>query len=77
MSLHALITFAAETAEKDEADKTAFYIAGGLLAAWGFIMGILGTMRHANFPSEGAAKAIMGISAVLVLATMAAAVATG
>ena len=76
MSLHALILFAAE-AHEEETSKTAFYIAGGVLAAWGFIMGILGTMRHADFPGEGAAKGIMGISAVLVLATMAAAVATG
>jgi hypothetical protein len=76
VSLHALIVFAAESG-KDEPSKTAFYIAGGLLAGWGFLIGILGTLRHAEFPSDGAAKGLMGISAVLVVAAMAAAVATG
>jgi hypothetical protein len=78
MSLHALIVFAAETAEhEEEGSKTAFYIAGGVLATWGFVMGILGTRRHADFPSASAAKGLMGISALLVVATMATAVLTG
>jgi hypothetical protein len=76
VSLHALIVFAAETTE-EEGSKTAFYIAGGLLAAFGFLIGILGTMRHADFPSDGAAKGIMGVAALLVVAAMAAAVLTG
>jgi len=75
VSLHALIVFAAE-AHEEESSKTAFYVIGGLLAAFGFLIGILGTMRHADFPSVGAAKGIMGTSALLVVATMAAAILT-
>jgi hypothetical protein len=76
VSLHAVITFAAEAAE-DEASKTPFYIAGGLLAGWAFLVGVLGTLRQGDFPTGGAARAMMGISALLVVATMAAAIATG
>ncbi len=76
MSLHALILFAAE-AHEEEASKTAFYVAGGILAGFGFLIGILGTMRHGDFPGEGAARGIMGAAALLVAATMVAAVATG
>ena len=77
MSLHALILFAAEAAHGEESSKTAFYIAGGALAAFGFVIGILGTMRHGDFPSDGAAKGIMGLAALLMLGAMATAVATG
>jgi hypothetical protein len=76
VSLHALIVFAAE-AHEEEGSKTAFYVAGGILAAFGFLIGILGTMRHADFPGEGAAKGIMGVAALLVVAAMASAVITG
>jgi hypothetical protein len=76
VSLHALILFAAE-AHHEETSKTAFYVAGGILAAWGFVIGILGTMRHADFPSEGAAKGIMAISALLMVGAMAGAIVTG
>ena len=78
MSLHALILFAQEVAlHEEESSKTAFYVAGGLLAAFGFLIGILGTMRHGDFPGEGAARGIMGAATLLVVATMAAAVITG
>ena len=76
MSLHALIVFAAESTE-EEGSKTPFYIAGGVLALFGFAIGILGTMRHADVPGEGAAKGIMAVAALLVLAAMATAVLTG
>jgi hypothetical protein len=75
--LHALLTFAAAAAEHEKASKTAFYIAGGALAGWGFLVGILGTVRHGDFPDERSSRAMMGITALLVLATMAAAIATG
>ena len=78
MSLHAFILFAQEVAHHgEETSKTPFYIAGGILAAFGFLIGILGTMRHSDFPNEGAAKGIMAVAALLVLATMATSVATG
>ena len=74
--LHALITFAAETIE-DEASKTPFYVAGGLLAAWAVLVSLLGISRNREWPSsDGAAKGVMGISAVLVVAAMATAVIT-
>jgi hypothetical protein len=74
--LHAVITLAADAADS-EPSKTAFYIAGGLLAGWGFFIGIVGTLRHGDFPSAGASRALMGISALLVVAAMASAVASG
>ena len=68
-----LITFAAE-----EASKTPYYIAGVALAAFAVIISAIGISRHATFPSSpGAARAVMGLAAVLVVATMATAVLTG
>jgi hypothetical protein len=74
--LYAILTFAAEAAEHHPS-KTPFYIAGGALAAWGFLIGTLGAVRGGDFPDEGAARPIMGISALLVVAAMATAVLTG
>jgi hypothetical protein len=73
--LHSLLTAAAEAGE--EPSKTVFYIAGGLLALWAVVISGLGIARHAEFPgSDGAARGIMAISAVLVIAAMATAVIT-
>ncbi len=71
--VHALLVFAAEEAEPS---KTAFYVAGGLLAGWAVVLGFLG-LRSPEFPggTQGA-RGVMAISAVLVVATMAAAVLT-
>jgi hypothetical protein len=74
--LHSLVTFAAETAEHHPS-KTAFYVAGGMLAAFGFLIGILGTVRGGEFPTGTAGRPIMGLAALLVLATMATAIITG
>ena len=74
MSLHAIVTVLA--AEGAEVSKTPFYLAGGLLAGWAVLVSALGLARP-DFPgSGGGARAVMGISAVLVLGTLAAAVAT-
>jgi hypothetical protein len=71
--LHALLVLAADKAEPS---KTAFYLCGGVLAAWAVVLGVLG-LRSAEFPGgERGARGVMGISAVLVVATMAAAVLT-
>ena len=73
--MHALLVLAAEAAE--ETSKTAFYLAGGALAAWAVILAAVGLSRP-EFPgSDGAARGVMAISTVLVIAAMAAAVATG
>jgi len=71
--VHALLVLAAEKAEPS---KTAFYLCGGLLAAWAVVLGFLG-LRSPEFPGgQRGARGVMAISAMLVLATMAAAVLT-
>lgn len=61
--LHALVTFAAE----EGGSQAAFYISGGLLAAWAVLISFLGMTRHDDFPNESAGKAIVAITAVLVV----------
>ena len=54
-----------------------FYLCGGLLALWAVAVSLLGIRGHENWPgSDGAARGIMGISAVLVVLAMATAVIT-
>jgi hypothetical protein len=73
--LASLITFAAE---ESEPSKVPHYVAGGLLAAFAVIVGVIGITRHEHFPpTPGAARAVMGIAVLLVVATMASAVLTG
>ena len=69
----ALIILAAE-----ESSKTAYYVAGAALAAFAVIISAIGISRHETFPpSKGALRAVMGLAAILVVATMASAVLTG
>ncbi|MGZ6675010.1 MAG: hypothetical protein ACXVFM_21950 [Solirubrobacteraceae bacterium] len=71
--VHALLVLAAEKAEPS---KTAFYVCGGILAAWAVVLGFIG-LRSPDFPgSERGSRGVMAISAVLVVAAMAAAVLT-
>ena len=71
--LATLITFAAE-----EGSKTPYYIAGIALASFAVIISAIGISRHETFPSSpGAARAVMGLALVLVVATMATAVLSG
>ena len=73
--LQALLTFAAETAE-EETSKTAFYVLGSVAAAWALILFSVG-MRSPTFPGTPAVqRAVMGISALVVVAAMASAVLT-
>jgi hypothetical protein len=75
--MHALLTFAAEAAG-EETSKAAFYIAGSLLALWALLVSAIGISRHREWPgSATAARGVMGISAVLVVAAMVTAVITG
>jgi hypothetical protein len=63
---------------EEETSKTAFYVSGSLLAAFAVVVGVIGIRAHATFPSSpGAARAVMGLAVVLVVATMATAVLTG
>jgi hypothetical protein len=74
--LQALITLA--QAEAEETSKTAFYIAGAVLAAFAVVIGAIGIRAHETFPpSRGAARAVMALAAILVATTMATAVLTG
>ena len=59
-----------------EPSKVPFYVMGGILAAWAVVLSAIGLSR-AEFPgSAGGARAVMAISAVLVLGTVTSAVAT-
>jgi len=60
----------------DEGSKTAYYVAAGAFAVWAVLLGAFGVMRPA-FPSgNGGARAVMLVSGVLMVATMACAVIT-
>lgn len=74
--LHALITLA--QAEAEESSKAAFYIAGGVLAAFAVLISVVGIRGHETFPpSRGGLRGVIGVAAVLVAATMATAIITG
>lgn len=69
--VHALLVLAA-----DESSKTPFYLAGGLLVAWGVLVAAVGLQR-ADFPSSlSQQRAVIGVSLLLVAAAMASAVIT-
>jgi hypothetical protein len=75
--LHALILLAQEHAE-EEASKTPYYIAGGVLAAFAVVISAIGISRHQTFPgSKGGRNIVIAIAALLVAATMASAILTG
>ncbi|MGH2948299.1 MAG: hypothetical protein ACRDPC_18935 [Solirubrobacteraceae bacterium] len=75
--LQALIALAVEAAE-EETSKVPFYILGGVLAAFAVVIAAIGIRGHETFPpTKGGARAVMGLAALLVVATMAAAVLTG
>ena len=55
----------------------AFYLCGGVLAAWAVILTAIGIMSH-DFPAtKGAERATMAISIVLVLAAIGSAIYVG
>ena len=68
-----IATVLAAAAEHEEHSSTAFYVVGGTLAAFGFIVGAIGIARP-NL-GGGASRAMMALGAVLVVATMVATVA--
>ena len=74
MHVLSLIVLAAEEAEPS---KTPFYLLGGLFAAWAVLVSGIGLTRP-EFPgSEGAARAVYAISALLMVGAVGAAIATG
>ena len=71
-----LLATAAEGAE--ETSKVPFYVAGLALTAFALIVAAIGIRGHEQWPrTRGAARAVMGLAALLVAATMATAVLTG
>ncbi len=75
-ALTALLATAAEGEE--ESSKTLFYIAGIALTVFALAIAAIGIRGHERFPATaGAARAVMGLCALLVAFTMAAAVITG
>ena len=71
--LHALVPVVAAAGEKS---KTAFYIAVGVLAAWAVLVSVVGVTRP-GFPGGlTGQRAVIGISASLVVLTVAMAVVT-
>jgi hypothetical protein len=71
----ALLVLAAT--EGEETSKTAFYLLGGLLAAFAVVIAAIGIARHEHFPpSRGAARGVMGLAALLVVGAMGSAVLT-
>lgn len=60
-----------------EKSKTPFYIAGGLLVAWAFVLSLAVGMRNPSFPRNASVqRGVMAVSAVLVIVAVSMAVAT-
>jgi hypothetical protein len=71
--LHGLLLHAAEGAEPS---RTAFYVAGGLLATWAVLVSLVG-LRSPAFPrTRSAARGVMAVSAALVAAAVVASLLT-
>jgi hypothetical protein len=71
-----LLLTAAEHGE--ETSKTPFYAAGIALTLFAVIVSAIGITRHGHWPdSPGVGRTVMGVCAILVVATMATAVITG
>ncbi len=68
---------AAAEAGEEESSKTLFYVMGGVLAAFAVVISAIGIRGHETFPpSQGAARGVMTLAAVLVVLTLAAAILT-
>jgi hypothetical protein len=64
--------------EEHEPDKTAFYVAGGVLVVFALVIAAIGTREAETFPAtKGARNAVCALAVLLVAATMATAVITG
>jgi hypothetical protein len=72
--LHALMTLAAAEPEKS---KTAFYVAGGVLAAAAFGVSAIAIRAGGFAEDKNTSRAVMALFALLVVAAMAMAVVTG
>lgn len=67
--LHVVLPLAADTGS-----KTAFYVAGGALACWAVLLGVIG-ITNPSFPrGAGTARGVMLVSGLLMACAMAMAV---
>jgi hypothetical protein len=74
MDLAFIVLAAAEAAEEHHRSEAPFFIAGGILVAFAVAITALGLTRP-DFPNtNGAARGVMALSTVLVLAAMSMAV---
>jgi hypothetical protein len=75
-TLHSFIVLAAEAAEH-ETSKTLYYVLGGLAAVYAVVVSAIGIKRHETWPAtEGAKRAVMAISTLVVVGAMASAIIT-
>ncbi|MCW2954605.1 MAG: hypothetical protein JWQ48_3775 [Conexibacter sp.] len=58
-------------ATAEHADKTAFYIGGGLLAVWAVALGFVGVTRPAFPQGTGGGRVVMLLSVLLTVAAIA------
>lgn len=73
--MYGFLVFAAEGAA-DHGSKTAFYVAGLVLTGFALLVGGIGAVRPSFAERQSTGYAILGTGAVLVAATIAAAIAT-
>ncbi|MGA9859140.1 MAG: hypothetical protein WBQ18_14845 [Solirubrobacteraceae bacterium] len=59
-----------------ESSKTAFYILGGALALWAVILAAIGLNRPTFPGNEGGARGVIGLTLVLVVLAIGAAILT-
>ena len=74
MSVTALLVLAAEEAESS---KAAFYIGGGVLAAWAVVLSVIGLSRPGFPASNGATRGVYAISTLLVAVAAVTSILTG
>ena len=71
MDLSFLLAAAEHAAEEHHKSELPFFLAGGLLACFAVIISVVG-FKKPDFPaSEGAARGVMAVGAVLVASAMA------
>ena len=73
--MYGFLVFAAEGAA-DHGSKTAFYVAGLVLAGFAVLIGAIGATRPAFAEREATGHAVIGVTVVLMIATLATAIIT-
>jgi hypothetical protein len=63
--------------EGEESSKTLFYVLGGALALWAVLLGVAGITRPSLPGGDGGARAVLGVTVLLVAGACASAVITG